>query len=256
MATHPPTNPPGLVVRKKKYVILEGPADRLPHSMKTFPCFPDRASAGRLLAQELQSYRTHSPLVLALPRGGVVVGYPISLALKAPLDVLVTRKIGAPGNPELAVGAIAPGGIRLLDPEALSVLGLSPENLGEELKKEEIEMERRQRLYRQDAALPDLEGRTVILADDGLATGLTALAAVRCARKGEAEKIILAVPVGSPETVRRLREETDEVICLSQPSPFQAVGLWYNSFEPTSDAEVLSLLRESKNALRRLSTPP
>ena len=234
----------------QKCVILEQP----PPSMKPLPiCFPDRASAGRQLAEKLEPYRNRHPLILALPRGGVVVGYQVALALESPLEVLVIRKIGAPGHRELAVGAIAPGGIRIFDPEALFILGISSEDLAERVKEEEMEMDRRQRLYRQGAALPDFTDRTVILIDDGMDTGLTALAAVRCARKGGAGKIILAVPVGSPETVRKLREETDAVVCLFQPDPFQAVGQWYDSFEPTPDAEVLYLLERQRRQLNARS---
>lgn len=202
--------------------------------------FADRAEAGALLAERLQD--AHDPVILALPRGGVAVAVPIARKLDAVLDVLVTRKIGYPPTPELGVGAIAEGGEPVLNLALLHRLGMTPEDVDDVVEQERRELARRVRAYRGDRPLPALEGREVIVADDGLATGGTARAALRAVRGAGPAKLTLAVPVGAAETVESLREEADEVVVLLTPVDFRAVGQWYERFDQLSDADVLRLL--------------
>lgn len=202
--------------------------------------FADRAEAGALLAERLQD--AHDPVILALPRGGVAVAAPIARALGAPLDVLVTRKIGYPPTPELGVGAIAEGGEPVFDLTLLSRLGWTPESVAHVVEDERRELSRRVRAYRGDRPLPALEGREVIVVDDGLATGSTARAALRAVARARPAKVTLAVPVGATETVESLRAEADEVVVLLTPIDFRAVGQWYEHFEQLTDADVLRLL--------------
>ncbi|MEV0158751.1 phosphoribosyltransferase [Nonomuraea fuscirosea] len=202
--------------------------------------FADRAEAGALLAERLQD--AHDPVILALPRGGVAVAAPIARALGAPLDVLVTRKIGYPPTPELGVGAIAEGGEPVFDLTLLSRLGLTPESVAHVVEDERRELARRIRAYRGDRPLPALQGREVIVVDDGLATGSTARAALRAVAGARPAKVTLAVPVGATETVESLRAEADEVVVLLTPIDFRAVGQWYEHFEQLTDVDVLRLL--------------
>jgi predicted phosphoribosyltransferase len=207
--------------------------------------FLDRADAGRKLAGALERFRSRSPVVLALPRGGVPVGFEVARALGAPLDVIDARKLGAPGHEELAVGAIAPGAV-YVDRLLVRRLGVSAAYLEQITTAEGRELERRERLYRSGRAPLDVEGRVVILVDDGLATGATARAAVASLRQRRPAQVILAVPVGAPETVARLREVADDVVCLETPPDFRAVSLAYRDFSPTSDAEVVSCLAAAR----------
>ncbi|MGZ4198520.1 MAG: phosphoribosyltransferase, partial [Solirubrobacteraceae bacterium] len=204
--------------------------------------FADRHSAGRELAKRLGSLATEEPVVLGLTRGGVPVAYEVAKALRAPLDVLVVRKIGAPGNPEYGIGAISEGDIRVLNPEAVRHLLVGVEELEAAVARARAEVDARVQRYR--AGRPPLEvtGRTAIVVDDGLATGGTARAALRAVRAQNPRRLVLAVPVGAPESVESLREEADEVVCLLEPELMWAVGLWYEHFEPTSDAEIAQLL--------------
>ena len=181
-------------------------------------------------------------LVLGLPRGGVPVAYEVARALRAPLDVLVVRKLGAPGHRELAMGAIASGGLRVLNLDVIEALGISPAAVESVAAGELLEMERQQRAYRGDAPLPELSGRTIIVVDDGLATGSTMRAAVGALRQSKPARIVVAAPVAAAETVRTLREVADHVVCLSAPSDFHAVSNWYEDFSQTTDEEVRNLL--------------
>ncbi|MEO3791614.1 phosphoribosyltransferase [Nonomuraea sp. B10E15] len=205
--------------------------------------FADRAEAGALLAEGLRD--AHDPVVLALPRGGVAVAEPIARRLGARLDVLVTRKIGYPGQPELGVGAVAEGGEPVFDLALLHRLGLTPESVADVVEQERRELARRVSVYRGDRPLPSLEGREVIVVDDGLATGGTARAALRAVSTAKPDKVTLAVPVGARDTVTSLREEADEVVVLLTPVDFRAVGQWYERFDQLSDDDVLELLREA-----------
>lgn len=204
--------------------------------------FTDRHAAGRELAERLISLAMADPVVLGLARGGVPVAYEVAQALRAPLDVLVVRKIGAPGNPEYGLGAIAEGGARVLDRDAVRRLLVSVEELEASIARAVAEVDARVRRYRRTRPPLEVAGRTAIVVDDGLATGGTARAALRAIRARGPRKLVLAVPVGAAETVESLREEADEVICLRQPEPMWAVGFWYEHFEPTSDAEIAALL--------------
>ncbi|MGZ4183290.1 MAG: phosphoribosyltransferase family protein [Solirubrobacteraceae bacterium] len=204
--------------------------------------FADRHSAGRKLAERLSSLATEEPIVLGLARGGVPVAYEVAKALRAPLDVLVVRKIGAPGNPEYGIGAIAEGDIRVLDQEAVRHLLVSVEELQAAVARARVEVDARVQRYRGGRPPLKVQGRTAIVIDDGLATGGTARAALRAVRAQDPRRLVLAVPVGAPETVEALRDEADEVICLLKPELMWAVGLWYEHFEPTSDAEIAQLL--------------
>lgn len=208
--------------------------------------FQDRRDAGQQLARRLTGLRGEDPIVLALPRGGIVVGYEIARALGAPLDVIVARKLGAPGNPEFGFGAIAPGGVRFLDERTVRWLGLSEERIDRIAAEETEEMERRLHRYRGDRPLPDVRQRAVIVVDDGLATGVTARAAIRAVRLWEPGRLVLAVPVSAPDTARALASEVDEMVCLETPPGFMAVGQYYTDFEQTSDEEVIELLERAR----------
>ncbi len=176
--------------------------------------FRDRHDAGRQLAERLERYRDLDPIVLALPRGGVPVGYEVARALAAPLDVLVARKLGAPAQPELGIGAIAPGGILVMNPQAPRIPGVTPEYIADVTRRETAEMQRRMCRYRADRPSLDLLGRVVILVDDGLATGVTALAAVRAVRQQGAQRLVFAAPVGASQAIRVLTPELDHVVCV------------------------------------------
>lgn len=208
------------------------------------PLFRDRQEAGRRLAERLIAYRRADPLVLGLPRGGVVVAAQVARALEAPLDIIVARKLGVPSNPEFGVGAIAPD-VLWVDEASLERAGVERPDLEPVIQAERAEMERRLALYRGHVSLPHVRDRVVILVDDGIATGVTARAAVRALRKAQARMVVLAAPLAPRETVEALESEFDEVVVLRTPAPFHAVGAWYESFEATSDHEVTTLLAQS-----------
>jgi predicted phosphoribosyltransferase len=212
--------------------------------------FADRAEAGRRLADQLMPLAGEHPIVLALPRGGVPVAREVALALDAPLDILTVRKLGAPHNPEYGIGAIAEGGMRVIDPEAVAILGINGATLESIVARESAELRRRVELYRGGRAAPDLAGRTVIVVDDGVATGVTDTAALRAARHRGAARLILAVPVCAPESAERLRAEADEVICLSEPALLHGVGQWYDDFSQVPDEEVLAALEGQRDTGR------
>jgi predicted phosphoribosyltransferase len=205
--------------------------------------FRDRIEAGRLLAAKLGAYADRQDvLVLALPRGGVPVGYEVARALGAPLDVFIVRKLGVPGHEELAMGAVATGGVRVLNEQILADLDIPDHVIEAVAAREEQELTRRERLYRGNRPAPSVRGRTVILVDDGLATGATMHAAIKALRQQEPARIVVAVPTAAPATCEQLKAEVDEVICAISPEPFYAVGLWYEDFSQTSDEEVRELL--------------
>lgn len=215
----------------------------LPHSADRQLRFADRREAGRELAARLQHYHGQELVVLALPRGGLPVAFEIAEALDAPLDVFVVRKLGMPGHPEFAIGAIASGGVRVLS-EAVRAYGI-PEAAVEAVTRQELaELERREREYRRGRPLIELRGGVVILVDDGLATGSTMRAAVEAVRNFGPTRVVVAVPVGARDTCAELSEIADEVVCARTPEPFSAVGLWYRDFSQTSDEEVRALLEE------------
>lgn len=207
--------------------------------------FRDRFEAGRRLAVELADWRAENPLVLGLPRGGVPVAYEVATALDAPLDVAVARKLGAPQQPELGIGAIAPG-VTVLDERLIGLLGLRDDEIQPILEEESRELHRRLLLYRGVDALPEVQGRTVLVVDDGLATGVTTRAAVRSLRRLSPARLVVAIPVCAPESAASIREEVDDLVCLAKPPDFRAVGLWYQDFRQTSDAEVLELLAKRR----------
>ena len=210
--------------------------------------FRDRAHAGRVLARALLAYAGRDDVVvLALPRGGVPVAAELARALGAQLDVFVVRKLGLPGHEELAMGAVAPGGVLILDDRLVRGLGIPDEVLQETVEKELRELERREAAYRAGRPPLDLEGKTVILVDDGLATGATMRAAALALRKYRPARVVVAVPVASAEMCDEFRADVDEIVCALTPSPFHAVGLWYDDFSQTSDEEVRELLRDSSD---------
>jgi predicted phosphoribosyltransferase len=212
--------------------------------------FRDRSDAGRVLAEKLASYSNRPDvLVLALPRGGVPVAFEVAQALHAPLDVFLVRKLGLPGQEELAMGAIASGGTRVLNEEVVSKLNVPPGVIETVAAQEQQELGRREQEYRDGRAAPDVRGRIVILVDDGLATGSTMRAAVAALRQQGPARIVVAVPVGASETCTELQYEADEAVCAETPQPFYAVGAWYEDFSQTSDEEVRDIL--SRAAMER-----
>lgn len=203
----------------------------------------DRSEAGRELADALAHYRGRQDvLVLALPRGGVPVAYEIAIALQAPLDLVLVRKLGAPGQRELAMGAIASGGIRVLNENLISTLNVSGRDIESVAEREQRELERREVAYRGDRPRQGISGRTVILVDDGVATGATMRAAIASLRQQNPARIVIALPLAPASTVNTLAREADEVICLHSPEPFVAIGRWYQDFSQVSDREVRGLL--------------
>lgn len=202
----------------------------------------DRRDAGRILADHLMSYRDDPDvIVLALPRGGVPTGYEVARALHAPLDVFVVRKLGVPGHEEYAMGAIASGGVTVMNPDT-AALRLATEDVEAVIERETRELARREAAYRGSRPPLDVAGRTVILVDDGLATGSTMRAAVRAIRRRDPKRVVVAVPVAARQTCEFLRQDADEVVCVFTPSPFMAVGEWYERFDQTTDEEVHALL--------------
>jgi putative phosphoribosyl transferase len=206
----------------------------------------DRRDAGRRLAAELMPFAREQPVVVALPRGGVPVAVEVARALRAPIEILAVRKIGAPGNPELAVGAVAEDGTGVLDPRSAGMLGMTQWQLEDTLEAESRELRRRLARYRHDRSPLSLHARTAIIVDDGMATGMTELAAVRAVRNQDAARVVVAVPVGSAEAVAMLEEEADAVRCLSVPRRLYGVGMWYEDFSPVSDDEVMTLLAAAR----------
>jgi putative phosphoribosyl transferase len=208
----------------------------------------DRTAAGRALGQALAAYAPRDDvIVLALPRGGVPVGYEAAEAIGADLDLMLVRKLGTPGQPELAMGAIASGGARVLNQEIIDALSIDEAILGDVARREQRELERRQRAYRGDRPLPELRAQCIILVDDGIATGATMRAAIAALRQQEPARIVVAVPVAPSDTVARLRREADEVVCLETPAPFVAIGRWYQDFPQLSDEDVRNLLSRAWN---------
>ncbi|MEW5915763.1 MAG: phosphoribosyltransferase [Gemmatimonadota bacterium] len=208
--------------------------------------FLDRREAGRILAKKLMKYAGRDDvIVLALPRGGVPIGFEVATALHVPLDVFTVRKIGHPLHEELAIGAIASGGVQLLDHDLLNEYSLSSEIVQHIIEREQRELERRERLFRDERPFPYLVGKTVLLVDDGFATGASARSAIHALRRHQPAAIVAAAPVGSVEACEVLAATADECVCVETPEPFYGVGLWYYDFEQTSDAEVLALLHEA-----------
>lgn len=210
--------------------------------------FKSRREAGQRLAAQLLPYKDERPIVLALPRGGVPVAYEVAAALNAPLDVIVVRKLGAPGQPELGIGAVVDGDHprSVLNEDVLRVLAVSEDYLQREVALELQEIRRRQELYRGGRRPEAIEGRTVIVVDDGIATGGSVRAALRGVRRSRPKRLVLAVPVAPPETIESLRPEADEVVCLSTPVFFHAVGQFYENFRQTTDEEVIELLEAAR----------
>jgi putative phosphoribosyl transferase len=208
--------------------------------------YRDRTHAGRELASKLPDYAGRPDvIVLALPRGGVPVAFEVAAALRAPLDVFIVRKLGVPGHEEYAMGAIATGGVRVLDERVVRAVGVTRAELDAVTAVEQRELERREHQYRGDRPPPDVAGRTVILVDDGLATGSTMRAAVAALREERAARVVVAVPIAPPETCDAFRDVVDDIVCARTPEPFYAVGLWYEDFSQTTDDEVRELLERS-----------
>ena len=211
--------------------------------------YRDRTDAGQKLAERLTAYADRADvLVLALPRGGVPVAFEVARALRAPLDIFLVRKLGVPGHEELAMGAIATGGVRVLNEETLRYLHV-PDAVIDAVAADELrELERREQLYRGDKPAPDVKGKTVVLVDDGLATGSTMRAAAAALRQQQPARIVVAVPVSARQTCDEYRMGVDEIICAITPEPFHAVGLWYKDFSQTTDEEVRDLLARARHA--------
>ena len=218
--------------------------------------FVDRAASGIALGEALlQLVPERTAIVLALPRGGVVTGYEVARVLGVPLDVVIVRKLGTPAMPELALGAIARG-VRVLNDEVIQQTGVTPDQIEAVAQAESVEVKRREALYRGGRPAPELEGKTVVLVDDGLATGSTMKAAVRAVRAHRPARLIVAVPVAPRETCERLRAEVDELVCLATPEPFLAIGVWYNEFPQVSDAAVQDLMERAERAQHARSRAP
>jgi putative phosphoribosyl transferase len=215
--------------------------------------YRNRTDAGQRLAAQLREYADRPDvIILALPRGGVPVAYEVARALHVPLDVFIVRKLGLPSHPELAMGAIATGGIRIVDDAVMRRFGVTDEQLAAVAAAEERELDRRERQYRDGLPSPDVTGKTVILIDDGLATGATMAAAAAALKAQRPARLVVAVPVAAPETCDAFRSIVDDIVCVATPEPFYAVGLWYEDFSQTSDDEVHELLAR---AARELPSP-
>lgn len=214
--------------------------------------FTDRQEAGAILAKYLKDYTNQSNvIILALPRGGVPVAYEISIALAIPLDIFIVRKLGVPGHEELAMGAIASGGTVIFNEPLVNQLKLEQSSIDTVLKVEQNELLRRELLYRGDRPFPKLFGKTIILVDDGIATGATMFAAIKALRKHKPASIVIAVPVAARETCEEMNSLVDKIICPLQPINFYAVGLWYENFSQTSDQEVIELLEKSNSMIKQ-----
>jgi len=205
--------------------------------------FVDRSDAGRQLASKLSAYAGPDTRVLALPRGGVPVAYEVAIALNAPLDVFIVRKLGVPGQEELAMGAIASGDVRVLNQETIAALGIEDELIDAVIERERSELERRQNAYRDDLPAHDVAGKDVIVVDDGIATGASMYAGVLALRQREPRTIAIAVPVAPPETRAVLAREVDAFVCIATPEPFRGVGAWYADFKQIDDEGVRALLK-------------
>lgn len=215
--------------------------------------FRDRSQAGQLLARRLRRYVGRDDvIVLALPRGGVPVAYEIARMLKVPLDVFIVRKLGVPGQEELAMGAIASGGVRVLSHDLIAALALTDEEIEQVTAREQAELERRERVFRGDRPFPDLTGKVVILVDDGIATGATMRAAIRAVRAHQPARVCVATPVGAPQALEALQDEADELICLLSPELLMGIGAWYQDFTQLSDAEVIAYLQRARADLCEL----
>jgi len=208
--------------------------------------FANRVEAGKRLASALADFVSKDGIVLAIPRGGVVVGFEVARALGLPLDVIVPRKIGAPDNPELAIGAMTEDGTIILDDKLVSYLGVSEDYIKSESENQKLEIDRRLKLYRGDVPRPNLKNRDVIIVDDGIATGSTMKAALASVRKSGAKTVVIAIPVGPPSTIRELEKQADRVVCLYTPESFYAIGEFYEDFAQTENDEVTELLKRSK----------
>ncbi len=223
--------------------------------MATLTRFRNRTEAGKLLASRLTQYADRTDvLVLGLPRGGVPVAFEIAAKLKAPLDICLVRKLGFPGNKEVAMGAIASGGVRILNDDLLSELNISQKTIEEVTAQELKELQRRDRVYRGDRIAPTIGHQIIILVDDGLATGSTMRAAIAGLKLQNPQRIVVAVPVSSVDAYQEISDEVDEVVCLKMPEPFYAIGLWYENFAQTSDIEVCELL-DHPSIIRQKNTP-
>jgi len=206
--------------------------------------FKDRKEAGRLLAKALSEYKDKNPVILAIPRGGVVVAYEVAKSLNAPLDLIIPRKISAPDQPELAIGAVTEDGTTILNQDILQYLRVPDDYIKAEVKRQEEEIKRRIQKYLGDKPRVPIKGKIVILIDDGVATGATIRAAIASIRKRKPALIVLAIPVGLIDTIEELRKDADRVICLMTPEPFFAIGQFYENFEQTSDEEVIQILNK------------
>lgn len=212
--------------------------------------FSDRVEAGKRLASALRDFAGKNGIVLAIPRGGVVVGYEIAKALNLPLDVIIPRKIGAPANPELAIGAMTEDGTIILDDNLITYLGVQRDYIKAESERQKHEIERRLKLYRQNEPYPSLKGLDVVIVDDGIATGSTMKAALASVKNRGASTVTVAVPVGPPSTIKELKKQADRVVCLYTPEYFQAIGQFYTDFNQTTDEEVIQLLKRNKQKSR------
>lgn len=209
--------------------------------------FSDRKDAGKQLASALTDFSFKEGMVVAIPRGGVVVGYEIASALNFKLDVIVPRKIGAPDNPELAIGAVTEDGTMILDDSLIMYLGVSNDYIYQESERQKQEIRRRQNFYRQGVSEPEIKDKNVIVVDDGIATGYTMKAALASVRNRGAATLTVAIPVGPPSTIKELKHQADNIVCLYTPEYFQAIGQFYSDFSQTTDEEVIELLKKQKN---------
>lgn len=219
--------------------------------------FENRAAAGRILAEKLEHYSDRfDVIVFALPRGGVPVGYEVAKHLKAPLEIFLVRKLGVPGHEEFAMGAIASGGLWFVNDDVVKQLGITRQQIKQIVEREERELERREQLYGTEFSKAEVRRQTVILVDDGLATGSTMRAAVAALKQKHPDRIVVAIPVGSASTCDALEKEVDEIVCVQKPEEFQAVGQWYKDFSQTSDDEVRELLHRTRNRFEPAALSP